>query len=763
MPKIALGSDTNPGGRRYNEDRVAEARFATRGGLELSVGVVCDGVGGAERGERAAQLAIDTVLDQLRNSDETDVPKLLTLVIRAANLAALSEAQRLGPGEQMACTLAMAVVVNGETLHVANVGDSRIYLVRDGQVQLLTRDHTFENVMVWLGKLSPEAAAANPDANKVMRVLGTKENLQIDQGIYLYTGDYGEANRFGRQGFALQTGDSVLVCSDGLIKPAPSSGLRLVNDDEIAQVLSTYEGPAAARMVMSRALGRIPVGDKVDNISLALLQTEDPQRAANFAAVQSRQDARQRRRLALVAAGVGLPLVVVVFLLLAALGGLWIFNTRQAEATATALGRVTALALAQTETVAAYTATPTPVPPTATPTPTTAPTIAPGEVAKWFSRDGENVIVQEDMSVSAPSTDTRYLAVNHDGQAVEPGAVYVENGGRIQMGAVTGSRFRLRAFTGSDLFASSNRYANGARVELAGSALVFETRGCMAVQFIQEPPRVVLECYFGTCSVSSDFGNSWASIDVGQRLDLDPETTSELPNPTDITTQSARRYWDLLGQYSSGDSDRRECRIPPPPTPTPTRTRTPTRTPTPPPSVPTQTSNSGGGGGGGPGPQPQPSATRPPATATPQPSATRRPTNTSIPDTPAVNPSATPTRPPATSTRTPNPTDTRTPTDPPPATATRTNTPAPPTATRTLTPVPPSPTPTNTLVPTATDTLAPTATDTLVPTATDTLVPTATDTLVPPPSDTPPPTNTPSGGGGVGAATSFAGILSATY
>jgi serine/threonine protein phosphatase PrpC len=734
MPKIALGSDTNPGGRRYNEDRVAEARFATRGGLELSVGVVCDGVGGAERGERAAQLAIDIILDQLRNSDETDIPKLLTAAIRVANLAALTESQRLAPGEQMACTMAMAVIVNGETLHVANVGDSRIYLVRDGQVQLLTRDHTFENVMVWLGKLSPEAAAANPDANKVMRVLGTKENLQIDQGIYLYTVDYGEANRFGRQGFPLQSGDSVLVCSDGLIKPAPSSGQRLVSDEEIAQVLSTYEGPAAARMVMSRALGRIPVGDTVDNISLALLQTEDPQRAANYAAVQIRQDARQRRRLALVAAGVGLPLVVVVFLLLAALGGLWIFNTRQAEATATALGRVTALAYAQTETVAAYTATPTAVPPTATPTPTTAPTIAPGELAKWFARNGESTIVHEDMSVSAPNSETRYLAVNHDGQALEPGAVYVEDGGRIQMGPVTESRFRLRAFSGSDLFASSNRYANGARIELAGNPLVFETRGCMAIQFIQEPQRVVLECYFGTCSVSTDFGNSWTNIGVGQRLDLDPTSTSELPSPANITTQSARRYWDLLGQYSSGETDRRQCGIPAPPTPTPTRTRTPTRTPTPPPSVLPQPSNNGGGG---PGVQPQPSATRPPATATPHPSATRRPTNTSIPDTPAVNPSATSTRPPpATNTRTPEPTDTNL-----PPTSTRTTT-AVPSPTRTYSPVPPTPTTTFSPVPpTATD---PPPTNTPPP-PTDTPPP-PTDTPEPPTNTPPPPSDTPSGG-----------------
>ena len=90
--------------------------------------------------------------------------------------------------------MVLALIVDGQTLHIANVGDSRIYLCRDGTLQQLTRDHTFANVMVWLGKLTPEAAASNPDADKVMRALGIHAALQVDQGVYLSTTDYGEAN-----------------------------------------------------------------------------------------------------------------------------------------------------------------------------------------------------------------------------------------------------------------------------------------------------------------------------------------------------------------------------------------------------------------------------------------------------------------------------------------------------------------------------------------------------------------------------------------
>ncbi|HRF49981.1 MAG TPA: protein phosphatase 2C domain-containing protein [Anaerolineales bacterium] len=691
MSTIALGSDTNIGGRRYNEDRCAEARFSTRAGLELSLAVVCDGVGGAERGERAAQLAIDTLLDALKLSDETDVPKLLTATIRSANSAVLAESRRLDEGEQMACTLAMAVIVNGETLYVANVGDSRVYLARDGQLQQLTRDHTFENVMVWLGKLSPEAAAANPDAGKVMRVLGTKENLQVDQGIYLTTVDYGEANRLGRQGFPVRSGDSLVVCSDGLIKLAPSTGQRLVTDEEIVSLVATYEGQAAARAIMSKALGRIPVGDAVDNISLALLQTEDPQRAANFAQAQRKVEGAQRRRMFLVAAGVGLPLVGIVVLLIGALGYLFVVNNQQAAATATRLAQVTEIAAQQTMTVAAYTPTPTEVPPTATPRPTDIPTLVPGEIGKLFSSaDLVQVVTSDGKILSAPSGEARFLAINHTGTS-QNGEIYAQGGSQIQLRTAATDGASVRALGGSQLVVRSGPYPI-VSIDVGTTALAVRVAsGCLALTYV-EPTRAVVECLDGTCDFSTRFGTDFVALPAGQRIQVDTQSLDITgPNPIQAV-EAYNAFYSLLQSFSSGLRAREACNVPAP-TVTPTRTIRPTQTaqPTATPTRATSGSNPGSSGG-------------PASTVTPRPSATRAPSNTPVPtftDIPPTftrtpQPTATHTQPP-TATQTPLPTST--PTSPPTATdtpVTPSATPVTPSATPvtpTLTPEPPTLTP----------------------------------------------------------------------
>src|SRR3990172_4778078 len=179
MAEILLGRDSNPGGRKYNEDRCDVEHFVTRSGLRLDVAVVCDGVGGEEYGERAAQLAVDTVLGSLRSSEETGIPRLITLAVRAANAAVVAESERLEGNRAMASTMVLALIVDGQTLHIANVGDSRIYLCRDGTFQQLTRDHTFANVMVWLGELSPEGAAPNPPAPQAERGPGPPPPLNM--------------------------------------------------------------------------------------------------------------------------------------------------------------------------------------------------------------------------------------------------------------------------------------------------------------------------------------------------------------------------------------------------------------------------------------------------------------------------------------------------------------------------------------------------------------------------------------------------------
>jgi serine/threonine protein phosphatase PrpC len=586
MTNLHLGSDTNPGGRKYNEDRCAVDHFVTRSGLPLDVAVVCDGVGGEEFGERAAQLAVDTVLAHLRGSEETQVPRLLTSAVRAANAAVFAEAHRLERNQAMACTMVLALIVNGQTLHIANVGDSRIYLCRDGALQQLTRDHTFANVMVWMRKLTPQAAAANPDADKLMRALGQQASLQVDQGIYLDTVDYGQANSIGRAGIPLKTGDSVLLCSDGLMKVAPSSGQPLTTVEEIARSLQIYEGQAAARAVISAALGRIPVGDPMDNISVAVLQTEDPSRAASLLAQQAAQQRRQWTRMALVGLAVAVPLVALLVLSVGAFAGYFAITRRNSNTTATQVARITGQALIQTRTAAAWTATPT------RPLPTPPPTLVPGEIAKIFSGPYLlSVLLDDNRLVQSPPSEPWFIAVNHRGLGANAD-VHLQAGTQLQLQGVTDARVHIRLLEGSLIFVQSGPYPNGAEIELAGLPVLTTVRGCLGAEYTDQAELTLL-CFQGDCSLSTDFGVTSRGLAAGQSVIVDVSQLAASP-ASPITPPNAQPYWTLLQQTDAGQADAAQCDVPAPPSaPTPTMRSTrepgaapPTNTPVPPTNTP---------------------------------------------------------------------------------------------------------------------------------------------------------------------------------
>jgi serine/threonine protein phosphatase PrpC len=521
----------------------------------------------------------------LRTGQETDVPRLITSAVRAANAAVFAETERLPGNKGMACTMVLALIVNGRTLHIANVGDSRIYLCRDGILQQLTRDHTFANVMVWQGKLSPESAAANPDAEKVMRALGPQAALQVDQGVYLSTTDYGEANAAGRPGLPLRPGDSILLCSDGLMKLAPSTGQALITADEITLALRTYEGQAAAQSLISTALGRIPIGDPADNLTAAVLQTEDPSRAVLLRGRQSAQQRRQRLRLALVALAVAVPLGALLLLSVGAFAGFFAFNRRNLNATATQLARGAALALAQTQTVEAFTDTPT-RPPT-----TPLPTLVSGEFAKLF--DGPlflDVLLDDSPLVHVPAGEAWFIAVNHRGFGANAD-IHLDGETQLQLRSVTDARLQVRLLEGSRIFVQSGPYPNGAEIEFAGLPVVTTMRGCLATEYT-DPATLTALCFQGACTLSTDFGVTSEEITAGQLVTLDIRGLETGP-ARPILAANASPYWALLQRTAAGQADALQCDVlAPAPSPSPT-TRSPrgpgaapaTNTPVPPPAT----------------------------------------------------------------------------------------------------------------------------------------------------------------------------------
>lgn len=175
---------------------------------------VADGMGGHAAGEVASEIAV-RVLSELA-PEHPDV-EALGRAIEEANRAVI-QAAREGRGRQGMGTTMTAAMLEGERLVIAQVGDSRAYLLHQGKLQQLTRDHSLMADMIEAGQLTPEEARTHPQRSVLTRALGSDAHLHPD--IY-------EIN--------VETGDRLLICSDGL------SGM--IFDDQIENTLRRVQDP----------------------------------------------------------------------------------------------------------------------------------------------------------------------------------------------------------------------------------------------------------------------------------------------------------------------------------------------------------------------------------------------------------------------------------------------------------------------------------------------------------------------------------------
>jgi protein phosphatase len=223
--------------------------------------VVADGMGGHAAGEIASKVAVDAINEfvLLTSGDEEitwpygldenmsyDGNRLKT-AIRYANRKVLEATKEKSEYEGMATTVA-AVLVDGETANLGHVGDSRVYLVRDGQISQLTADHSWVNEQIQSGVISADQARTHPLRNVVTRALGGKPDLQVDMKVH-----------------KLRAGDLLLLCSDGLTTMIP--------DEDIARVVQEAEGDVekAAKALVATANAR---GGE-DNITVLLLRFDE--------------------------------------------------------------------------------------------------------------------------------------------------------------------------------------------------------------------------------------------------------------------------------------------------------------------------------------------------------------------------------------------------------------------------------------------------------------------------------------------------------
>ena len=241
--------------REHNEDNflVADLTRGSRSLLEVdrnqvvgergTVLGVCDGMGGAAAGEVASQLAVDIIYEKLVQgavpTDHDDLARRLVQAVEDAGIRIFNEARADRTRRGMGTTATIAALLD-DRLFVAQVGDSRAYILRNEQLIQVTRDQSLVNQLIEAGQLTEEEAETFEHNNIILQALGTAETVQVDLTYVDLCKD-----------------DELLLCSDGL------SGM--IRADEIREVLTSVENPLEACKVLTE---RANLAGGHDNITV---------------------------------------------------------------------------------------------------------------------------------------------------------------------------------------------------------------------------------------------------------------------------------------------------------------------------------------------------------------------------------------------------------------------------------------------------------------------------------------------------------------
>jgi len=242
--RLDTGQFSHPGRKRANNEDwlgkfepVDAERLAQKGSLFI----VADGMGGHHSGELASRHAVDQVIRGYVEAQTPDVPSSLRQAIEAANASLYAESMRReeGPAGKGWGTTLVAVVIRGGELWLANVGDSRAYLLRNGRLRQLSKDHV----------LFPECEGPNEPEGEwlgrhvITRALGLGSSVEVDLFPPL----------------SLRDGDRVLLCSDGLTGP--------LTDDRICQSMGRHSAQKTAEVLVQAANEQ----GGPDNVSVVLV------------------------------------------------------------------------------------------------------------------------------------------------------------------------------------------------------------------------------------------------------------------------------------------------------------------------------------------------------------------------------------------------------------------------------------------------------------------------------------------------------------
>lgn len=188
--------------------------------IEPNTFVVADGMGGAQAGEVASQMLVETVKSFLAETPPPYDEKILSRAITLANDRILEMARRNQNYRGMGTT-ATILSLDGRQAYFAHVGDSRIYRLRNNFLEQITEDHSYVETLVRRGELTPEEARVHPMKNVLIQAVGAVDELFIDTAS-----------------FNVEGGDTYLLCTDGLT--------NMVEDASIAEILQNAPNPADA-------------------------------------------------------------------------------------------------------------------------------------------------------------------------------------------------------------------------------------------------------------------------------------------------------------------------------------------------------------------------------------------------------------------------------------------------------------------------------------------------------------------------------------
>jgi serine/threonine protein phosphatase PrpC len=245
--KCTLYQETHVGKRPYNQDRLGHWRTP-----EAVLLVLADGMGGHAHGEVAAELAMRYIAAAFRREAQPRLANPDLFLFRAAGRShamLLREALALGLADTPRTTVVACVVQEGRA-HWTHVGDSRLYLVRQGEVLVRTRDHTRVQQLIDEGKLRDEDAGSHPERNRLLQCLGGSQAPRISPTAHA----------------RLERDDILLLCSDGFWGPLHQR-----------QIIAGLEsGTLAEGIARLSSLAQERAGPDCDNVSaLGLAWGED--------------------------------------------------------------------------------------------------------------------------------------------------------------------------------------------------------------------------------------------------------------------------------------------------------------------------------------------------------------------------------------------------------------------------------------------------------------------------------------------------------